>query len=305
VGFILFKRNCDTPAQIQALTEELRDSIDDPLAPVLIDQEGGRVARLKPPHWRAAPAAGRFGALYADDRDRALAACRVNAELIGHELAALGIDVDCLPMLDVRRADSDPQVIGDRAFGEDPAQVAALGRAALEGLRAAGVEGVIKHLPGHGRALSDSHRDLPRVTASMAELRGTDFVPFRAMRDQVLGMTAHVVYDAIDPEACATLSPAAIRLIRDELGFDGLLMTDDLSMGALTGPMGARACAALAAGCDVILHCNGEMDEMQAVAAAVPALSGDASRRAARAEAARPAPSVPTVPTPTGEVLHV
>jgi len=301
-GFILFARNVETPDQVRRLTDGLR-AIVGRAAPILIDQEGGRVQRLGPPHWRQwEPVRDLCDS--AADETALMQALRARYRAISEDLRAVGIDVNCVPVLDVPQPNAHP-IIGDRAFGRFPAEVALRAREAAAASLEAGVLPVIKHLPGHGRALSDSHRDLPRVTASMAELRGTDFVPFRAMRDQVLGMTAHVVYDAIDPEACATLSPAAIRLIRDELGFDGLLMTDDLSMGALTGPMGARACAALAAGCDLILHCNGEMDEMQAVAAAVPALSGDASRRAARAEAARPAPSVPTVPTPTGEVLHV
>jgi beta-N-acetylhexosaminidase len=286
-GFILFARNVDAPDQVRALVQALRESVGRPDAPVLIDQEGGRVARLKPPHWRAAPAAARIAALADQDMDAACEAAWLNARLIGGELAALGIDVDCAPVCDVPVAGSH-DVIGDRAYGTDPTRVAAIARAAALGFIDAGVLPVIKHIPGHGRARADSHLQLPTVDAARAELESADFVPFRAMRDMPWGMTAHVRYTALDPDRPATLSPTIIRdIIRGEIGFDGLLLTDDLSMKALGGSFAERTSAALAAGCDVALHCNGEMGEMEAVAAAAPPLTEAARQRIARADGLR------------------
>jgi beta-N-acetylhexosaminidase len=280
LGFILFKRNCEAPEQVRALVRTLRDSVGRPDAPVLIDQEGGRVARLRPPVWRAAPAPGRIGAVAVADRARGLEAARLNAMLMGRELAELGINVDCTPVLDLQFSGAHAGVVGDRALGSDPELVAALGRATCEGLLAAGVEPVIKHLPGHGRALVDSHYDLPRVDAPLAELRKTDFVPFQRLADMRWGMTGHVVYGAIDPEHPATQSPKVIAdIIRGEIGFDGVLLTDDLSMKALQGSLGERAGRALAAGCDVALHCNGKIEEMREVAAAAGPLSPAGRRR--------------------------
>ncbi len=267
LGFVLFKRNCETADQLRTLVRALRDSVGRPDAPVLIDQEGGRVARLRPPEWRAAPAPGRIGAVAARDRGTALEAARLNATLMGRELADLGINVDCTPVLDLQFPGAHAGVVGDRALGSDPELVAALGRATCEGLLAAGVEPVIKHIPGHGRALVDSHHDLPRVDAPLAELRQTDFLPFRRLADMRWGMTSHVVYSAIDPERPATTSPKVIAdIIRAEIGFAGILVTDDLSMQALQGDLGDRTRRARAAGCDVALHCTGRLDEMREVA---------------------------------------
>jgi beta-N-acetylhexosaminidase len=261
VGFILFARNCETPEQVGRLVADLRQSVGRH-APVLIDQEGGRVQRLKPPHWRQAPAGRVFGDLHARDPEAAKEAATVNSRLIARELMALDIDVDCLPVLDVP-VDNADNVIGDRAYGTDPDLVAELGRAAADGLMAEGVDPVIKHVPGHGRAMVDSHYALPVVDIPEAELQATDFAPFRALNDLPWGMTAHVVYTRIDPDSPATLSKKVVdRVIRGHIGFSGLLMTDDLSMKALGGGLAERASAALAAGCDIVLHCNGDMDEM-------------------------------------------
>jgi beta-N-acetylhexosaminidase len=265
VGFILFERNCTSPDQVRALCEALCDSVGRPHAPILIDQEGGRVRRLKPPHWREAPPARVFAERALIDTNAARNAVALNAGLIASELADLGIDVDCAPVLDLPQPDADP-IIGDRAFGTDPEIVALLGRAMCDGLLAGGALPVIKHIPGHGRARADSHKELPRVDTPLAELRAYDFKPFKALADQPIGMTAHVVYEAIDPDRPATTSPLAIDLIRSEIGFDGVLVSDDLSMKALSGDFKERAEAALAAGCDVVLHCNGDMAEMRAVA---------------------------------------
>jgi beta-N-acetylhexosaminidase len=287
LGFVLFKRNCETADQLRILVRSLRDSVGRADAPVLIDQEGGRVARLRPPEWRAAPAPGRIGAVAAADRARGLEAARLNATLMGRELADLGIDVDCTPVLDLQFPGAHAGIVGDRALGSDPELVAALGRATCDGLLAAGVEPVIKHIPGHGRALVDSHHDLPRVDAPLAELRRTDFVPFQRLADMRWGMTCHVVYTAVDPERPATQSPKIVgEIIRGEIGFDGVLLTDDLSMNALQGSLGERAGRALAAGCDVALHCNGKLDEMREVAAAAGPLSFAARRRLDRRAAA-------------------
>lgn len=292
-GFILFARNCGTPDQIRDLVADLRTVVGRADAPVLIDQEGGRVARLRPPHWRKAPPAAVFGALASHDDDNARQAVRLNAHLIGAELSALGIDVDCAPVLDVP-AEGSHDIVGDRAFGASPALVARLGRAAIDGFLDAGVLPVIKHIPGHGRAKVDSHYELPVVDAGLDALRQVDFAPFAALADAPWAMTAHVVYTALDADHPATTSKTVIGdIIRGEIGFDGLLVSDDLSMKALSGTLGERTAAALAAGCDVALHCNGEMEEMVAVANATGHLSAAALERIARARAAlRPVESV-------------
>lgn len=281
-GFILFGRNVKGPEQLRRLTAELRDAVGRD-APILIDQEGGRVARLRAPAWREwRPALEDCARLPAGLRERAM---RLRYELIATELLAVGIDVDCAPVLDLALPDTHA-IIRDRAYGSDPEEVARIGRAVAEGLLAGGVLPVMKHIPGHGRAGVDSHLDLPRVAASRVEL-AADFAPFRALADLPMAMTAHVVFEALDDQAPATLSPTMVALIRGEIGFDGLLMTDDLSMKALTGPFEARAERALAAGVDVLLHCNGEEAEAAAVAEAAPRLAGRAGERAARALALR------------------
>jgi len=283
-GFILFARNIKSPEQVAELVDSLRNCVGRPSAPVLIDQEGGRVARLTSPHWRTAPPAEKFGQLYARQNPvLARQACKLNGRLLAHELAALGITVDCVPVLDVP-APGGHQIIGDRAFASDPAIVAELGRAICEGLMAGGVLPVIKHIPGHGRAGADSHLDLPQVNASLDELRRTDFAPFRALRDMPLAMTAHVAYTAIDGAVPASHSAKIIRdIIRGEIGFDGVLMCDDLGMKALKGDFAERAARAIAAGCDVLLHCSGVMTEMREVLRETPMLSSQAMVRCAAA----------------------
>jgi beta-N-acetylhexosaminidase len=279
-GFILFKRNIDTPDQVRKLTSALRETVGRPDAPILIDQEGGRVARLGAPHWGKYPPGRAYGELVANDPLVAREITRLGARLIAHDLTSLGINVDCVPVLDV----PDPkghEIIGDRAYGDTPEQVATLGRAAAEGLLAGGVLPIIKHIPGHGRAMSDSHLELPVVKAKLAELDARDFAPFRVLSDMPMAMTAHVVYTAIDRRRPATTSKKAIKqIIRGSLGFDGLLMSDDLSMKALSGDFKQRAKDSLSAGCDVVLHCNGDMDEMRAVMSGVGKLSKEARRRA-------------------------
>jgi len=283
LGFILFQRNCVEPMQLRRLVDELRASVGRADAPVLIDQEGGRVARLRPPHWRAYPSAGRIAAL----GDAAPAAARDVARLIADDLDRVGITIDCLPVLDLPVAGADA-VIGDRSYGTAPEPVAAIGRAVCEGLLAGGILPVLKHIPGHGRATVDSHLACPVVTASLDELAARDFVPFRALNDINWAMTAHIVYAAIDAARPATLSPVVIaEAIRGAIGFDGVLVSDDLSMAALGGSLGERASGALAAGCDVALHCNGRLDEMRAVADAVGALTPTGFRRVAAGEARR------------------
>lgn len=279
LGFILFGRNCDTPDQIARLVADLRRSVGRQDAPVLIDQEGGRVARLRPPHWPEYPAGSAYGAVYARDREAGLEAARLGARLIAGDLNRLGIDVDCLPVLDVPSQDAH-DVIGDRAYGDDPAVVADIGRAAADGLLAGGVLPVIKHIPGHGRARADTHHELPVVETARADLARTDFAPFQALADLPIGMTAHVVFSDIDPDHPATTSKTVIAdIVRGDIGFDGLLLTDDLNMQALSGSLGERAAASLAAGCDIALHCSGEMAEMREVAAAVGAMTDAAVRR--------------------------
>ena len=282
-GFILFGRNIEGPAQLRRLTGELRAAVGRD-APVLVDQEGGRVARLRGPDWREwAPALEECARL--PGRELRVRAMYLRYRLIAGELRDVGIDVNCAPVLDVLRPDTHA-VIANRVYGSDPGEVAAVGRAVAEGLMAGGVAPVMKHVPGHGRATLDSHAALPRVAAGRVELEA-DFAPFRALADLPMAMTAHVVYEALDPGRPATLSPEVVALIRGEIGFGGLLMTDDLSMKALAGPFAARAEGALAAGCDMVLHCNGDAAEMAAVAGAVPELAGAALARAWRAEAAR------------------
>src|ERR1043166_2740386 len=254
-GFILFGYNIDTPAQVRALVAEWRDAVGRN-APGLIDQEGGRVQRLKAPHWPAYPPGAFYGAVYDRDRAAGLAAARLGARLIAHDLFELGIDVDCLPLADVPVSEADP-VIGNRAYGTTPGKVAAIAAAVAEGLMEGGGPPVHKHLPGHGRATADSHLALPVVGTDRAILESTDFAAFRPLAKLPLGMTAHVVFTALDPVAPATTSVTMVReVIRGFIGFDGLLMSDDISMKALSGTLGERAHAALAAGCDVVLHCN-------------------------------------------------
>jgi beta-N-acetylhexosaminidase len=265
-GFILFARNISDRDQVKRLVAALRETVDDPHAPVLIDQEGGRVARLRPPQWQARPAAERFALLHNAAPDAAHEAAYINARLIAHDLAELGINVDCVPVLDVP-VDGADAVIGDRAYGRDPTVIIELGRATIEGMIEGGVLPVMKHIPGHGRATADTHLELPHVTASREELSASDFVTFRSLSDCPMAMTAHVVYDAIDAQRPATTSPRVVKeIIRGEIGFDGLLMSDDLSMQALSGTLAQRAKASMFAGCDVVLHCNGKMDEMKEVA---------------------------------------
>lgn len=279
LGFILFARNIDTPERTLRLVDDLRSSVGRADAPVLIDQEGGRVARLRPPHWRKAPPARLLGDLYARDPEAGLEATRLNARLLAADVASIGCDVDCLPVLDIAFPETHA-VIGDRAYADRPEPVAALGRAAAEGLLAEGVMPVIKHIPGHGRATVDSHEALPRVAAAREELERTDFVPFRLLSDLPWAMTGHLLFEAIDPAAVITVSAHGVReIIRGHIGFDGLLLSDDLSMQALGGSLGERAARALAAGCDIALHCNGRMDEMTEIAGCTGVMSTAAWRR--------------------------
>lgn len=287
-GLILFKRNIDDATQVAQLVDTFRRVIGR-RAPVLIDQEGGRVQRLGPPHWPAYPPGAFYGEFHERDREVGLKAAWLGARLIAADLNALGIDVDCLPVADVPARGADP-VIGDRAYGDTPAKVAAIARAVADGLLAGGVLPVLKHIPGHGRAMADSHERLPVVQADRDTLEATDFAPFRALSDLPLAMTAHIVFTAIDPLAPATTSGAMISVIRGAIGYGGLLMSDDIAMGALAGSIGARSRAAIAAGCDIVLHCNGRLAEMQEVAEVVPGLSGEAERRADAALAVRREP---------------
>jgi beta-N-acetylhexosaminidase len=289
-GFILFKRNIETPDQVSGLVSELRDCVDDPDAPVLIDQEGGRVARLGPPHWPAYPPGATFGALYDLDTALGLNAARLSSRLIAADLIELGITVDCLPLADVPVAGADT-VIGNRAYGSEPAKVAAIARAVTEGLAQGGVLPVLKHIPGHGRATADSHFRLPTVDTPREELERTDFAAFQPLADLPMAMTAHVVFSALDPAQPATTSATIIRqVIRGTIGFQGLLMSDDVSMNALAGSIAERTRAIVNAGCDMVLHCNGKLDEMRDVARETPELAGEALDRARRALASRRAP---------------
>jgi len=290
VGYILFARNAESREQLRALTNELRAIHGRERLLICIDQEGGRVARMKPPEWPSYPAGEAFDRLYDTAPASAIEAARVNAEALGLDLAEAGITVDCHPVLDVRHAGAH-DVIGDRALGSDPMRVAALGRAVLDGLARAGIAGCIKHMPGHGRALADSHEELPTVEAGDAELE-TDLEPFRSLRAAPVGMTAHVRYTAWDRDNPATLSPFVIsEIIRGRIGFTGLLLSDDLDMKALPGSVPERAERAIAAGCDLALNCWAKQDDMAAIAARLPALSVEAGHRLDRALAVR-APEV-------------
>lgn len=289
-GFILFKRNVDNPAQVVRLVEELRAAVDRPDAPVLIDQEGGRVQRLGPPHWPAYPRGSDFSALYDQAPEDGLTAARLSARLIAADLADLGITVDCLPLADVPVEGADA-VIGDRAYGTNPDKVAAIARAVTQGLEQGGVLPVLKHIPGHGRATADSHHRLPTVDTPREDLERSDFAAFRRLADLPMAMTAHVVFSAIDPAQPATTSATIIaRVIRDGIGFQGLLMSDDVSMNALAGTIAERTAASVKAGCDVVLHCNGKLDEMRQVASEVPVLAGQALARADAALGSRRPP---------------
>ncbi len=282
VGFILFARNVEGPAQVRRLVDDLRDCIRWADAPVLIDQEGGRVARLSSPPWRAAPPALQIGALYESDAEAAYEAARLNGRLLAHDLFGLKINVNCAPVLDVLFAETHG-IIGDRSFGGSPETIAALGRATCEGLLSGGVMPVIKHIPGHGRATLDSHEALPVVETPREELEVSDFHTFRLLADMPIAMTAHVIYSAIDAEAPATTSPTVIaEIIRGHIGFDGLLLSDDLSMKALSGDLATRTKVALGAGCDVVLHCNGDFAEMAAVLEACGSLTAHAVERVAQ-----------------------
>lgn len=299
-GLILFKRNIQNPAQVMELVDSFRELAGRADAPVLIDQEGGRVQRLGPPHWPKYPAAAELVSATAGS-GATETGVRLGAKLIAHDLRKLGINVDCLPVADLRHAGAH-DIIGDRAYGSDPQTVAALARAAAEGLLAGGVLPVVKHIPGHGRALADSHLELPRVSASRDELEQTDFEAFRLLSDLPLAMTAHVVYEAYDAALPATLSRDVMdRVVRGLIGFDGLVMTDDLSMKALSGSMVARTQAAFAAGCDVALHCNGDMMEAIDVATCSPPLQGKAL---ARAEKALDRIKEPLEPFDTADAWH-
>jgi beta-N-acetylhexosaminidase len=283
LGFILFRRNCRNRAQLHALVDDLRGAVGRPDAPVLIDQEGGRVARLTPPEWRSYPSAAQLAAL---PEPLAIEAVQLGARLIAEDLAELGITVDCAPVLDQPAANADP-IIGDRAYGSEPERVARLGRAFCDGLLTGGVLPVVKHIPGHGRAGVDSHHACPRVETAHATLAGSDFAPFRTLADMPWAMTAHIVYATIDA-APATFSGRLIdTIIRGEIGFGGILLSDDISMGALAGSLAMRTRRAIAAGCDLILHCTGQMGEMVEVIDAAPPVSPATEARIARGEELR------------------
>jgi beta-N-acetylhexosaminidase len=289
-GFILFKRNIETPEQVTRLVQEFRDAIAKPDAPVLIDQEGGRVQRLSPPHWPAYPPGAVFGVLYDIDPALGLNAARLSARLIAADLTDLGVTVDCLPLADLPVPGADA-VIGNRAYGTEPTKVAAIARAVTQGLEQGGILPVLKHIPGHGRANADTHFRLPVVDTSKTELERTDFAAFQPLADLPMAMTAHVVFSALDPAQPATTSATIIeQVIRGVIGFQGLLMSDDVSMNALAGSIAERTRAIFTAGCDMVLHCNGKLDEMREVAAKTPELSGKALERAGLALASRGVP---------------
>ncbi len=282
-GIILFARNCNTPDQIRVLVSDALAAIDDADTLILIDQEGGRVQRLRPPHWRKLPPAGAFAECFGRDRESALRAAGDVARLTANDLRQVGINCNCAPVLDLRIPGAH-DIIGDRSYGGQVGDVAALGAAVADGLMSGGVVPVIKHIPGHGRALADSHFELPRVDAAAADLDSSDFAPFRALRHLPAAMTAHVVYSAIDAEAPASISPIVTRkVIRGSIGFDGLLMSDDLGMQALTGSFRERAEAVIAAGSDLVLHCSGNLDEARDAAAGTPFLADAAHARFERA----------------------
>ena len=290
-GLILFRRNCVEPAQLRDLTAAFRDATGRPDAPVLIDQEGGRVQRLAPPHWPQYPPARTLGQIAEKDLAAGKRAAWLHGRLIAADLADCGIDVNCAPVLDVA-APHVSDAIGDRSFGSDPRIVAMLGRALADGLLAGGVVPVIKHMPGHGRATADSHKVLPRIDADLKTLAETDFAPFVALADLPMAMTAHVILTAVDAERAATVSATVIRdIIRDRIGFDGLLMSDDVSMHALSGDYSSRAQSIYAAGCDLVLHCNGRTEEMREIGGAAPALGGKTRERAKRSLSLRQKPA--------------
>lgn len=289
-GFILFGRNIGDHAQISDLVASLRDTIGRPNAPVLIDQEGGRVQRIKPPLTQKYPSAAQIGALYAQDRNLGLRAAWAMSRLHAFDLMKHGINVDCLPVLDVP-VEGASNVIGDRAYSFDPLEVAAIGQAAAYGLKAGGMLPIMKHMPGHGRGMVDSHHELPVVDVALEDLKSHDFVPFKALNKELMAMSAHLVFNAIDPENPATTSRVVIdEIIRGLIGFDGLLMSDDSSMNALKGTLAERAANIVAGGCDIVLHCNGVMSEMLQVVAEVPQLSGRALERVQAVEQAFTAP---------------
>jgi beta-N-acetylhexosaminidase len=287
---ILFKRNIQSPDQVIHLVREFREAVGDDRAPMLIDQEGGRVQRLGPPHWPVYPPGAAYGVLYDRDPQTGLEAAKLGARLIAFDLMALGIDVDCAPIADLP-VEGGHDVIGNRAYGKTVDKVALVSAAFAQGLLAGGVLPVLKHLPGHGRAMADSHISLPVVETSRQELETTDFATFRPLADLPLGMTAHVVYTAIDRLDPATTSVTMVQqVIRESIGFRGALMSDDVSMGALSGSIAERSRASIAAGCDLVLHCNGDLGEMQQVAGAAPWLDGIALKRTDAALAARRVP---------------
>lgn len=282
-GFILFARNISETEQIRDLVDEMRDCVGRPGAPVFIDQEGGRVQRLRPPLAPNYPAGAAIGALWRDDQDAGERAAWLLARLHAFDLLKLGITVDCLPVLDVP-IEGASDVIGARAYGKEPKSVTALGKASAEGLMAGGVLPVMKHIPGHGRAFADTHFELPTVNASLSDLQRHDFAPFRELSHLPMAMTAHVVYAAVDPDNPATTSGRVVdEIIRGEIGFDGLLISDDTSMKALSGDFPSKAAAILAAGVDIVLHCNGVMEEMAGIASRTTGLEGRALERAERA----------------------
>ena len=285
-GVILFARNIATPLQVRMLSIDVRQALDAPDAPILIDQEGGRVQRLKPPNWRDYPPAARLGALFAKNREAGRRATWLHARLIAHDLNAIGINANCLPVLDVGD-EATHKVIAERSYGADPATVAELGEVAFEGLKAGGVLGIMKHIPGHGRTRVDSHHQLPVVTATLDTLRANDFAPFKTLAHLPVAMSAHILFKTLDAHAPATFSPVIIsKVIRTEIGFKGLLLSDDLSMNALSGTIAERATRALEAGCDIALHCNGKLNEMIAVANSAPVLDGPGLARARTVAAA-------------------
>ncbi len=282
-GFIVFARNITEPEQISDLVAEMRDCVGRPEALVFVDQEGGRVQRLRPPMAPNYPASGALGALWRDDHDAGVRAAWLLARLHAFDLLRYGLTADCLPVLDVP-VDGASDVIGARAYGKEPRPVIELGRAAAEGLISGGVLPVMKHIPGHGRAVADTHFELPTVNASLDELRRHDFAPFLELNHLPMAMTAHVVYSAIDPDNPATTSGRVIEdVIRRQIGFEGLLISDDTSMKALSGDFPSKAAAILAAGCDLVLHCNGVFDEMRGIASRTRGLEGASLRRAERA----------------------
>lgn len=290
LGFILFRRNCESPEQVRRLVDDLRDSVGRADAPILIDQEGGRVLRLRAPQWWEAPPAGRIGAVATHDSELAKEAARLAARLIAAQLHDLGITVDCAPCLDLHLPQTH-ESIGDRSYGADPAIVGQFGEAACEGFRAGGVMPVIKHIPGHGRALVDSHEALPVADAALDVLQASDFAPFRtlaaAQGDGVWGMTCHLVFTAVDADRPATQSRKLIEsVIRGHIGFDGVLASDDISMKALSGSLAERTAASLEAGCDLVLHCNGKMEEMQEALSGCRPLDEAARARITRSFAA-------------------